>query len=113
MRVLGDLKTALNSVCTEAAMDVYDGKADTYIVYNVAAEKPGGFADDNPAVNEMYFQVHLFVPLNKNYLNMQKAIKTALFLSGFSYPKVALNTVERDVKKRHICYETNIAESEV
>jgi len=53
------------------AMDVYDGNADTYIVYNVAAEKPGGFADDNPAVNEMYFQVHLFVPLNKNYLNMQ------------------------------------------
>lgn len=113
MRVLGDLKTALKSVCTEVAMDVYDGKADTYIVYNVAAEQPGGFADDNPAVNEMYFQVHLFVPLNKNYLNMQKAIKTALFLSGFSYPKVALNTVERDVKKRHICYETNIAESEV
>lgn len=42
MSVLGDLKTALKSVCTEAAMDVYDGKADTYIVYNVAAEKPGG-----------------------------------------------------------------------
>ena len=62
MSVLGDLKTALKSVCTEAAMDVYDGKADTYIVYNVAAEKPGGFADDNPAVNEMYFQVLLFIP---------------------------------------------------
>ena len=66
MSVLGDLKTALKSVCTEAAMDVYDGKADTYIVYNVAAEKPGGFADDNPAVNEMYFQAvsytHLTLP---------------------------------------------------
>lgn len=55
MSVLGDLKTALKSVCTEVAMDVYDGNADTYIVYNVAAEKPGGFADDNPAVNEMVF----------------------------------------------------------
>lgn len=113
MSVLGDLKTALKSVCKEVAMDVYDGKADTYIVYNVSAEQPGGYADDSPTVNEMYFQVHFFVPLNKNYLNMQKAIKSALFLSGFSYPKVALNTVEKDVEKRHICYETNIAEREV
>ncbi len=60
MSVLGDLKTALKSVCTEVAMDVYDGNADTYIVYNVAAEQPGGFADDNPAVNEKCIFRYIF-----------------------------------------------------
>ena len=57
MSVLGDLKTALKSVCTEAAMDVYDGKADTYIVYNVAAEKPGLATDVLRGVNEQLAQM--------------------------------------------------------
>mgnify|MGYP000036014411 CR=1 FL=1 len=57
MSVLGDLKTALKSVCTEVAMDVYDGNADTYIVYNVAAEKPGLATDVLRGVNEQLAQL--------------------------------------------------------
>ena len=57
MSVLGDLKTALKSVCTEVAMDVYDGNADTYIVYNVAAEKPGLATDVLRGVNEQLAQM--------------------------------------------------------
>lgn len=36
MTVTGQLKKALKSVCSEVARDKYEGKKDTYIVYNVA-----------------------------------------------------------------------------
>lgn len=47
MTVTGQLKKALKSVCSEVARDKYEGKKDTYIVYNVATEQAGNYADNS------------------------------------------------------------------
>ena len=112
MSVIGKIDRILETVCDEVAKDVYEGKSDTYIVYNVAAEDPTGYHDDAPSDNIIYLQIHLYMPKDDDYTLLQKELKTAVFNGGFSYPRVALNTVEKDTDKRHICYETNIAESE-
>ena len=112
MSVIGKIDRILETVCDEVARDVYEGTSDTYIVYNVAAEDPTGYQDDAPADNIIYFQIHLYMPKDDDYTLLQKELKTAVFNGGFSYPRVALNTVEKDTDKRHICYETNIADSE-
>ena len=94
------------------AKDVYEGKSDTYIVYNVAAEDPTGYHDDTPSDNIIYLQIHLYMSKDDDYTMLQNELKTAIFNGGFKYPRVSLNTVEKDTNKRHICYETNMAESE-
>lgn len=112
MSVIGKIDRILETVCDEVARDVYEGTSDTYIVYNVAAEDPACYQDDAPTDNIIYFQIHLYMPKDDDYTLLQKELKTAVFNGGFSYPRVALNTVEKDTDKRHICYESNIAESE-
>ena len=112
MSVIGKIDRILETVCDEVARDVYEGTSDTYIVYNVAAEDPACYQDDAPADNIIYFQIHLYMPKDDDYTMLQNELKTAIFNGGFKYPRVSLNTVEKDTNKRHICYETNIAESE-
>lgn len=112
MSVISDLRLALKPVCTEMAQDIYAGTADTYLVYNAAVESPSSFSDDEAQTETMYIQVHLYIPKEKNYLSIKQQIKTALVQAGFEYPVVAMNTIETDTCKRHICYETSI-ESEV
>ena len=112
MSVIGKIDRILETVCDEVARDVYEGTSDTYIVYNVAAEDPACYQDDAPADNIIYFQIHLYMPKDDDYTMLQNELKTAIFNGGFKYPRVSLNTVEKDTNKRHICYETNMAESE-
>lgn len=112
MSVIGKMDRTLEEVSGEVARDVYDGRSDTYIVYNVAAENPTGYSDNAPTDNIVYFQIHLYLPQDEDYTSIQNKLKTAVFNGGFSYPQVTFNTVEKDTHKRHICYETNIAESE-
>ena len=63
MTVTGQLKKALKSVCSEVARDKYEGKKDTYIVYNVATEQAGNYADNSPHSETVFLQIHLLVIL--------------------------------------------------
>lgn len=112
MGVLLKLRDAIRQTGYDMAQDIYTGTADRYIVYNIAAESPNGFADNMPLSDTMYFQVHIFLPGKVDYQPVQKKLRSLLLEAGFSYPSVGLNTVEEETKIRHICLETNI-ESEV
>ncbi len=112
MGVLRKLRDAIRQTGYDMAQDAYMGTEDRYIVYNVAAESPSGFADDMPLSDTVYFQVHIFLPRKIDYQPVQKQLRGLLLEAGFSYPSVGLNTVERETGIRHICLETSI-ESEV
>lgn len=107
MTVTGQLKKALKSVCSEVARDKYEGKKDTYIVYNVATEQAGNYVDDSPHSETVFLQIHLYMPSSVDYTTLQDAVKKTVSDNGFSYPQTALNTVETDTNIRHICLITN------
>ena len=107
MTVTGQLKKALKSVCSEVARDKYEGKKDTYIVYNVATEQAGNYADNSPHSETVFLQIHLYMPSNVDYTALQGAVKKTVSDNGFSYPQTALNTVETATNIRHICLTTN------
>ena len=92
------IPTVLQQIGLEIAQNVYKGSKKEYIVYNIATETPTDFADNTPQYDEVYVQVHLFLPKDK--------IRHLLFEAEFGYPSVALNVVEDET--RHICLETSI-----
>lgn len=112
MGVLWKLRDAIRQTGYDMEQDIYTGKADRYVVYNIAAESPSGFADDMPLSDTLHFQVHIFLPRKIDYQPVQKKLRDLLLKAGFSYPSVGLNMVEKETGIRHICLETNI-ESEV
>ena len=99
------IPTVLQQIGLEIAQNVYKGSKKEYIVYNIATETPTDFADNTPQYDEVYVQVHLFLPKDKNYLAYQQKIRQLLFEAEFGYPSVALNVVEDET--RHICLETS------
>ena len=62
--------------------DVYRGKAEEYIVFNYADERPALFADDLDITNETTVQVHLYTKNNPQTL--KKKIRRLLRLGGFT-----------------------------
>ena len=100
------IPTVLQQIGLEIAQNVYKGSKKEYIVYNIATETPTDFADNTPQYDEVYVQVHLFLPKDKNYLAYQQKIRHLLFEAEFGYPSVTLNVVEDET--RHICLETSI-----
>lgn len=125
MSVLGELRKLLSETGYELAQDIYDPageRKDRYIVYNLAGESGTNYADNVPQEELVQLQVHIFLPGTENPKHIKKAVKELLLRGGFSYPEVALDTLEESVettnsdgrkkpsKKRHICLYTNITE---
>lgn len=108
MTVLSKLRKAISLEGYGISMDSYEGKEDRYIVYNVVAESPGAFADNEPTVSTISFQIHIYLPRKIDYRTAQEELKKRLRKEGFSYPEAVLNILETDKTTRHICLETNI-----
>lgn len=92
------IPTVLQQIGLEIDQNVYKGSKKEYIVYNIATETPTDFADNTPQYDEVYVQVHLFLPKDKNYLAYQQKIRHLLFEAEFGYPSVALNVVEDETR---------------
>lgn len=96
--------------------DVYSGKdedrPERWITYNLADNRGALFADDNPNAVVHSVQVHLFLPANKNFFAIQKAIREAMFSEGFTFPEITnlVDTVTTanagTTRLRHIIFES-------
>jgi len=91
---------------TEAAP--YTGDELTYIVFNRADDIGVVYADDEPQIDQVSMQIHLFTPLN--YLTLKKQIRSKLFKAGFTYPQVQ-ERYEEDTKTNHVVFECQIETS--
>lgn len=89
--------------------DLYTGTEKRYIIFNYADDRAVLFADNAPLCVVAYMQIHLFIPLDEDYLNIKSRIRKALFDAGFTYPEVT-EQIENDTKKRHIIFECEIEE---
>ena len=61
----------------------YDGKAEEYIIFNYADERPIFHADDEEIFDQTEIQVHLFT--RKNPQQYKKTIRRLLRSSGFLF----------------------------
>jgi len=84
--------------------DVYTGDSDKWITFNYADDRGGLFADDGPTCDIVSMQIHLFTPLDFDYLNLKETIRSLLYIAGFSYAKIS-TIYEDDTKLRHTIFE--------
>lgn len=93
----------------------YTGTEDKYYSFNYEDDRGLVFADNDPQIDVASIQVHLFVPLDFNYIQLKKRTRARLFKAGFSYPYIT-EFIETDKKKIHIIFQCEIdgqSESEV
>ncbi len=87
--------------------DFYGNGETEYITFNYADDRAGDFGDNKPLHVVAYMQIHYFAPMDKDYLQIKKQIRKALFSAGFTYPDVTDATV-LDERIRHLVFECNI-----
>lgn len=91
------------------APDVYRGKTPRWFTYNYADDYGTDFSDDNPGAVIVSIQVHLFLPINDDFINLKNKVRRSLFRQGFTFPEITVMT-EDDEKLRHIIFECDIIE---
>lgn len=91
------------------APDVYRGKTPRWFTYNYADDYGTDFSDDNPGAVIVSVQVHLFLPINDDFINLKNKVRRSLFRQGFTFPEITVMT-EDDEKLRHIIFECDIIE---
>lgn len=82
-------------------------KKDIYITFNYEDERGELFADDEPITDIAYLQIHLFAPINFNFMSLKKQIRSRLFRAGFSYPTIT-TIYEEETKTNHLVYQCSI-----
>lgn len=97
------IREACKKVGIPAYPDFNTNNEDTYVVYNIASEMPDNFGDDAPSDVIVDLQAHLYLPASVNFFDLKLKLTRALFEQGFTYPSIALNEVEDNV--RHIVFE--------
>lgn len=103
MTVFEAIRQALKETYPEipAVPYTYDGDKDLYITYNYAHDRGGDFGDNQPSVNVVSVQVHLWLPKRINFQSYRTTVRSALFRKGFTYPDV---TVLEEDTMRHIVF---------
>ena len=100
------IRQALNPLGYDVVQNEYQGKADTYIVFNYSVI-PALYADDDPWADRILIQVHLFAPLTLNTTQIKKQIRKLLRDAGFTVPSM---TPADEDEKQHIVFETEVEE---
>lgn len=91
------------------APDVYREKAQRWFTYNYADDYGTDFSDDEPGAVIVSIQVHLFLPIDDNFIELKNKVRRAIFRNGFTFPEITVLT-EDDEKLRHIIFECDIIE---
>lgn len=87
--------------------DFFGDGNEEYITFNYADDRAALYGDDAPIAVKAAMQIHYFLPANKDYLEIKKKMRKALFEEGFTYPEVTV-LVEPGNKVRHIIFECEI-----
>lgn len=84
-------------------------EGDTYFTFNYADDRATAFANDEPIQVVAYMQIHFFCPLWRDYLEIKKQIRQALFRAGFTFPVI---TELNQEDTRHLVFECEIEKEE-
>lgn len=82
-----------------------------YFTFNITDDRASEFGDNRPTAVTVKMQIHYVAPISKNYLDLKKKVRKALFENGFDYPEVSDETETGDTV-RHIVFETAILDEE-
>lgn len=93
------------------ALDVYSGRKTRWIVFNYADERGVNFAEDTNQDEKCEMQVHLYTPLEEDYMELKEKIKK--YLKTIASSDVRIRTLyEQEKKMRHLIFEFEMLEEE-
>lgn len=87
--------------------DNYDGKESEYITFNYADERSVLFADDNPIEDEANLQLHIWLNISNDYMELKDGIKK--YLEEIEACDIAISVLTEELK-RHIVFEFTMLE---
>lgn len=103
------IQKAVSSFGLPYTQEVYKGTEKRWFTYNYVNERGMLYSDDEPGTVGAVVQVHLFLPINENFISLKNGIRKNLFEEGFTFPKVTILT-EDEKKLHHIIFECEIEE---
>lgn len=106
MRVNEAILDAVKPIVPEVASGSYPGNADEYCTFNYT-EHPSQFGDDFPDAALFDVQVHLFLPANRNSLDLRRGIRNNLIAEGFTPPTIYNMS---DNESQHFVFECEYSE---
>lgn len=106
MTVNEKLIAALEPVGLPVFPNMKQGDPEKYFVFNYT-EMPTDFGDDEPEHIKNMIQVHLFLPVDFDGVQLRKETKRCLVRGGFTYPKVYDAT---DKESQHWVFECEDSE---
>lgn len=90
--------------------DIYEGNAKNgWFTYNYADDRGADFADDGPDAVLVTVQVHLFLPVETDYIAMKNNVRKALYQQGFTFSEISYFVEDN---WRHIVFECDILEED-
>lgn len=107
MNINEKIMKALEPIKLPVYPDRYEGQKTSYYTFNYVDDRASGFGDDIPTGVAVSMQIHLFLPRTKNYMELKKNTRDALFRAGFTFPEIT-ELINGEV--RHLVFECEIEE---
>ena len=98
---------ALSGTGLPVAEQLYEGKADEFITFNLADNPAEDFGDNDALSLVYYVQVHYVCRWEADYTTKVKQIRKALYGAGFTYPDLT-DLSDRGERIRHLVFECSI-----
>lgn len=103
--------TAIQPFGYPYAQDVYVGESDHWFTYNYVSDYGDLYSDDEPAEIVVSVQVHLYLPLQEEFIELKNRVRRAIYAQGFTLPQITFQMTE-DKVYRHMIFTCNIEEEE-
>lgn len=108
MTVNSILRTTLESLGVPVARLLYDGQANTYIVFQIVTGQEVGYSDDDTDKTEYIYQIHIYS--KGDYIDLLKRAKAALKSAGFYNIVINPEIYEKDTGYYHLPMEVTYLE---
>lgn len=95
-----NLKTLLLTCCSNVARLKYNGKASTYITYQIVTISDKQFADDDNECVEHFYRIDLYS--KGNYMTTLDNLKNALKGAGWNEVVINNEIYEQDTGYHHV-----------
>ncbi len=87
----------------------YKGTKPEYIVYNEEDERGTSYRDDRPGGTSIWWQAHLFTPIQSDYRSIKRKMREMLLAAGFGVGSVR-TLYEKETEIVHVVISCNIVE---
>ena len=85
------------------------GTKPEYIVYNEEDERGTSYRDDRPGGTSIWWQAHLFTPIQSDYRSIKRKMREMLLAAGFGVGAVR-TLYEKETEIVHVVISCNIVE---